>query len=1249
MTQDIEEIAIIGLSGAFPGALDIASLWRMLQDGSEGISCLTKDELLAAGENPSSLSDPAYVARGGFLAEAELFDPSFFGMSPAEAESIDPQQRLFLLHCYRALEDCGLDPSRITVPTGVFGGESQPAYWFSLKDQPKAKNLESFRAMLGNEKDFLATRVSYKLNLKGPSMTVQTACSSSLSAVALACQNLLSWNCDLALAGGATVSWPRPRGYISYEGMIHSPSGVCRPFDANADGTVFGEGVAVVCLKRLSEAIRDSDQIYAIIKAVALNNDGADKVGFTAPSIQGQAEAIQLAQELAGVSACDIGYIETHGTGTSLGDPIEIAALLKVFSKSRCAQNSCLLGSIKANIGHLDAAAGIASLIKTSLVLKTGIIPPQRNFDTPNPELRLESTPFGVNKKSVSWDGNGGQRIAGLSSFGIGGTNVHMILSSPPKDHAHTGHSSLQAKKLDLTCAAPYPFLLSAHSPKALSAVKQSLTEYLKLDTDVDLLALSAKIIGPRHPFKLRWACLSSSRSELLGSLTEAHSGPSFEQGATFLFPGQGSQFSGMAAAYYGVLPEFSAWIDKGIDIADRLGLHGFRDYLLLEGHDAAIQETRITQPLLYIMEFALAQEMIAAGLRPKTLLGHSVGEYAAAALADVFSFEDGLKLVASRSEWMQKAERGAMTAISLDKETLSAYLNTHNQVFLAVSNAATRHVLSGSENAIQELESALSNDNIDFNRLKTSHAFHSPLMDSIIAGFSSSLSNFTFRRPKIQILSNIDGKPISTDIDWPEYWKRQLRSPVRFDACVQYLKHENAGICLELGPRSSLSAFLALGGFDQEYLMPFLPPKKDHCLLFRKNLAKLWEYGFPIVFNIPTSSGLSLYPGYPFEMSTIGHGESQPPIPVHKQENKDQNDLQSQNHSLIVRRLWKEILGLEPNGADTNFIHSGADSFSVLRLIEGLRVNAGLSVSPQAIMQNPSYSGICSLLGRQEDTIHELAYVFPIQSGRGPSLFLVAGAHENRYSGFNGILASYEDDFYSYFSAMINSLGPDESLYGIKPKGLALGEYGHLSVESMAAAYIKSMRKIQTHGPYFIGGECVGGIVAYEMVRQLEAAGEKIGHLFLMDTPRPNTWVGIRENIIYQRRSILRGLKLLFFGHNLIGDSKLSSRLKRSLRNLIITLLPLSFKLRKLRRVLRGSIHYQRTLLRYRPKPINSPATLIVNKDWNGKWFMMGWTKEMNHSLHFYQVAGSHENRLKKSASRIGMIIKQTIRVYRE
>jgi phthiocerol/phenolphthiocerol synthesis type-I polyketide synthase E len=810
-TQLSDGIAVIGMAGKFPGAPNLAAYWENLRNGVESITHFAPDEI----EAPAAVREnPQYVRARGVMAGVDLFDAEFFGINPREAEYTDPQHRLLLETAWEALEDAGCDTERFAGNIGVFAGCSQNTYLLhNLSSNPgflaeflASQQMGAHPSMLGNDKDFIATRISYKLNLRGPSIAVQCACSTSLVAIVQACQNLLAYQCDLALAGGVSVTFPQKRGYIHEEGSLVSGDGRCRPFDVAAGGTIFGDGVGFVVLKRADEAMRDGDHIHAIIRGFAVNNDGSTKVSYMAPSVDGQAEAIATAQALAGIDVSTIRYVEAHGTGTSLGDPIEVAALTKAFRAGTSERQFCALSAVKGNIGHLEAASGVAGLIKTILALEHAEIPATLHFTGPNPRIDFANSPFYVCSKLQPWPASDVPRRAGVSSFGVGGTNAHVVLEEAP------AIATLTAS------ATPQLFVLSAKTAPALDDATKRLAEYLRANPAPTLTDITYTLQTGRRAFRHRRAWVGRTREEIVELLAQSKSSRIFSadtQGrkgsVAFLFPGQGAQQVDMGREMYETNPIFRAQVDLCCErLAPELGLD-LRDILYpandadkIEAQDRLMQ-TSLTQPALFVVEYALAQVWLSLGVKPQVMIGHSLGEYVAATLAGVFTLNDALHLLAVRGKLIQSLPGGTMLVVVLPEAEVVPLLT--KGLNLAAVNGPKLCVVSGPEETVAAFRQKLAGQGIVSRELKTSHAFHSDMMDPILAEFEAEVRRVPRNKPQIPIVSSLYGR-IATDAEWnaPGYWSAQLRHAVRFADAVGTLLNRPELALLEVGPGQTLT-----------------------------------------------------------------------------------------------------------------------------------------------------------------------------------------------------------------------------------------------------------------------------------------------------------------------------------------------------------------------------------------------------------------------------------------------------------
>jgi acyl transferase domain-containing protein len=843
------EVAIIGMSGRFPGARDVDEFWRNLRDGVESIEFFSDEELEAAGIAPALLRHPNYVKAGAVLADVEMFAAAFFGFSPREAALTDPQHRLFLECAWEALENAGYDPHRCQERIGVYAGAGLNTY-VSLSALSAPNPVEAagvFQAIIASDKDFLSTRVSYKLNLTGPSITVQTACSTSLVAIHLACQSLLNGECDVALAGGVRIKSAQKAGYVYQEGGISSPDGHCRAFDAGAQGTVGGSGVGVVVLKRLADALADRDYIHAVIRGSAVNNDGSAKVGYTAPSVDGQTEVIAEALAMAGVEPETVTYVEAHGTGTALGDPIEIAALRQAFRASTAKKDFCAIGSVKTNIGHLDAAAGVAGLIKTVLALRHKEIPPSLHFEQPNPKIDFANSPFYVNTKLRQWNVAGQPRRAGVSSFGMGGTNAHVVLEeAPPAPPAAAGR-------------AEHLLVLSAKTEEALERATANLVAHLCRHPEVSLADVAYTLQMGRRPFAHRRALVCEDVADAVTALGTVDSQRVFTAFAeprhsplSFMFPGQGAQYVNMGRGLYEGEPSFRAAMDHCATLLEpHLGFNLLQVLYPASGKEATatawLNETATAQPALFVIEYALARLWQAWGLEPEAMIGHSIGEYVAACLAGVFALEDALALVVQRGRLVQQLPGGSMLGVSLAETEIQPFLD--GRLSLAAINGPQRCTVSGPDEAIDALQARLEAAGIGCRRLHTSHAFHSAMMEPILDEFAACVGRVALGPPTIPFVSNVTGTWIAADeATEPRYWAKHLRQTVRFADGLRALLAEENRVLLEVGPGRTLGVFARQQGAGAVFASLRHPQAGQADRPFLLNtLGRLWLSGLEI------------------------------------------------------------------------------------------------------------------------------------------------------------------------------------------------------------------------------------------------------------------------------------------------------------------------------------------------------------------------------------------------------------------
>ncbi len=909
--EPVEGVAIIGMAGRFPGAPDVTTFWQNILAKKDSITRFTPEQLEA--RDPVKTGQPDYVRARGVLEDAAMFDADFFGIPPREADVLDPQHRLLLETCHNALEDAGYVPQEYSGEIGLFAGCSLNTYLLANLAHDRAfldtltaeYQVGDFQVALGNDKDFLTTRIAYKLNLRGPCVSVQAACATSLVAVCQAAQALLNYQCDMALAGGVSVTFPQHRGHIHQEGSLASKDGVCRPFDAEASGTVFGHGVGAVLLKRADEAVRDGDHIYAIIRGFAVNNDGAGKAGYMAPSVEGQTRVIQAAQAMAGFPPETISAIEAHGTGTPLGDPIEVAALTRAFRTGTDETNFCTIGTAKANVGHLDAAAGITGLIKMALSLEQATLPGLANYTAPNPNLALEGSPFRIATDPQPWTSETPRR-AGVSAFGVGGVNAHVVLEEFRQgaerkrlvwDSASSHGDQLERRHPERSEGSSYflrsgddshgtapanaqTICLSARSETALTKAKEKLAVHLESHPDTSLPDIAFTLNTGRRTFPHRFAFAAATTQEAITAL-RASSTATTPIKATpprtaFLFSGQGSQFPSMGKALYASEPIYKHVIDQCAAASATL-LSTPLTTLLFDATEETLQQTSHAQPALFATELALARLYESWGIEPELMAGHSLGEFVASTLAGVFTPAAAMRLVCRRAELMQQMTPGAMLSVPLPEEALTRFLNPEASpaIELAAANSPRSSVLAGPLAAVEALEATLTDEGITFRRLCTSHAFHSQSMEPMLAAFKQAVAEASPQPPTRPYVSTLTGNLITAEeATSPAYWARHCRQTVRFSRAVETLLSRGIETLLEVGPGHSLaslalhhkgapgvSAFTSLSSLSAPGASPERSPAHALADLWARGASVQWE----AVYAGQGRRRVSL-PTYPFE-----------------------------------------------------------------------------------------------------------------------------------------------------------------------------------------------------------------------------------------------------------------------------------------------------------------------------------------------------------------------------------------------
>ena len=993
-------VAVVGMALRVPGARTPEGFWQNLRNGTESITRFTDDELLAVGVAPEQLARPGTVAAFGALDDVAGFDARFFGFAPREAQLLDPQHRLLLECAWEALEHAGCPSDASDAVIGVYAGVGDSSYLHNnlLPNGDLVSRIGSYQTSLGNDKDFAPTRISYLLDLRGPSVSVQTACSTSLVAVHTAYQALLAGECDIALAGGATVNVLQDRGYQYEQGGVLSPDGHCRAFDAGAAGAVPGNGAGIVVLKRLADALTDGDVIHAVIRGSAINNDGSRKVGFTAPSVDGQADVIAEALDLAEVDPATVSYVEAHGTGTALGDPIEIAALTSAFGGPDRGTDSgvdsgtdsagrCAIGSVKTNIGHLDTAAGVIGVIKTVLAMKARELPPSLHFTEPNPELGLDDGPFHVNAALAPWHGD--LLRAGVSSFGIGGTNAHVVLEEAPARTAAAADAGRHRHVLPL----------SAATPTALRAAATELAAHLRANPDERLGDVAYTLQRGRWTLPYRCFVVAGGideATEALGTVgvlggpvptRHAVDQAAKDRDVVFTFPGQGAQRVRMGHALYAHEPVFRAAIDHAAEVLRPCLGADLRDLLyptdaVTGTEDARINRTEYAQPALFAVEYALAQLWMSWGVRPVAMLGHSLGELVAACVAGVLSPEDALRLVAARGRLMQGAADGAMLAVPLSEAELTPLLG--DGPAMAAVNGPRECVVSGPIEEIAAFEARLAERATTSKRLTTSHAFHSAMMDDAAAAFEAEVARVRLAPPRIPFVSNVTGEWITTaQATSPAYWARQLRSTVRFDDGLRTVRGGGA-LLLEVGPGQVLTGLArARTGGDGLGAIASLPSTardRDAGSDVLAAVGELWcqgaRLGWESLHGEPRPRRTVL-PTYPFERERYWieppRGVAGPvgalddptvhaaPLPAADRAGGEHAPDHDDDTERDVAAVFSDLLGVTPIAPTTSFFELGGHSLLATQLVAQLGRTFGVELPLRTFVDEPTIRGVAN------------------------------------------------------------------------------------------------------------------------------------------------------------------------------------------------------------------------------------------------------------------------------------------------
>lgn len=1181
MTDELDAIAVVGISCRFPGAEGLDAWWALVRDARVATRRFTAEELHAAGVPPRRTAHPGFVPVRAPITDADRFDPVAFGMSPREAAITDPQHRLFLECAVHALEDAAIVPERFDGTIGVFGGCSPDTWLVHLLTHAREEweAVGDVSAVIGTDKDHLATRVAYKLGLTGPALTVGTACSTGLVAVHLAVQALLTWQCDAALAGAASLAVPFVDGHLHQEGGILSPDGACRPFDADAAGTLSGDGVAVVVLRRLADALRDGDPIHAVIRGSAVNNDGAGKVGYTAPSVDGQRRVVEAALAFAGIDPASVGLVAAHGTGTAIGDPVEVAALQAVYPRAA-------LHSVKANIGHSNTAAGMASLLAAVGALRHGTIPPQANFRTLNPAIDLGGCR--VPTAPEPWPS---PRRAGVSALGVGGTNAHLVLEEAP---ARPRVASEDRQLLPL----------SAHTESALAATAARLADWLAAHPEAPLQDVAATLRERRmaRPLRAAWA---GTRAELVASLR----GPPIARGTArprrpvFVFAGQGSLRADEPPA------ELRADLDRCATILGRPLFAG------------DLHDPRVEQPALFALGWASARRWIAEGVEPACLVGHSGGEIVAAAVGGWLSLEDALTFCVRRAELLATVEPGAMLHVVATPEELGPLLG--EGAWISLHNGPRATVVTGTAAAIEALAPRLTAAGLAHQRVRARFPAHSPLLAPLVPALLD--ARLAARAGRIPVVSCVDGQPLGARAADPAHWARHLAEPVDIGAVLRGLGDDV--VVIEAGPARSVRGLVQLN-------LPDVPVVSSGP----SRHAEAWVHGLPI----PPVDGRPIsLPGYAFDRVRCWVGppltpgrtpvaapprpmrHPRPPLPVAYRAPATADEA-------ALVDVCEGLLGIDGIGLDDDFFSLGGDSLITLRLMEEVERRLGRKLPASAAYSGLTVARIAPLLGEDPAKPVEDPVLVPFRTtGRRPPFFF---AHP-----LTGVVFPY--------LPLSRALGDDQPFYGLQAAHLDGGGRHDRTVEEMADRYFAVIRKVQPHGPYFLGGYSFGALIAYELALRCERAGEPVGMLALVDEAapvdghRPGLGTFLKLFVGESGRNFARHFQdYAFLARRDAPAARRRDALSRVLhRSALAALVPpdtWSFTLGQasVDRLAFLLVEHMRATYAYAPGPFAGAATVFTS-DWTRDTFgadrperaTLGWNRLVRGPLDVRHCAGDH------------------------
>ncbi len=1239
-----DSIAIVGIACKFPGARNKNEFWENLIANKESVTFFTNEELAEYELDFDNLrKNPNYIGAKAILDDIDQWDAPFFNVLPSEAKNMDPQQRLWLENTWHAFEDAGINPFKYKGNIGVYAGSFYNSYLLNnvLRDPLKYEQYfrnrtqEIFQTYIHSDPMFLATKTAYHFNLKGPAINIQTACSTSLVAVAQACSSLLSYESDVCVSGGVTIMVPQQTGYIYQEGAIGSSDGHCRPFDKDSKGTIFGNGVGTVILKRLKDAIADNDRIYSIIRGWAVNNDGYQKIGFTAPSIEGQYKAIASALKFSGLSADQIKYVEAHGTATPLGDPIEVTALSRAFRDTTNQKKFCALGSVKSNIGHLDVAAGVAGLIKLALSAYHRTVPATLHYKEPNPKINFDNTPFYVLNKNLHFAENE-SIVMGISSLGVGGTNAHLVVSD------------YQTSPTKIELQRPKLLLLSARSVNSLRSMNANLVNHLNKSA-TSLESAEYTLLHRRNHFPFRSFAVANNSEELNKDAFVTATDDALPGELAFMFPGQGAQFVNMGRTLMKAEPVFKENIELCFKHYEQLTGDDFRNILFAdEGSDSAklISQTQYTQPALFMIEYSMARLYIHYGLRPNYLVGHSIGEYTAACLSGVFDLKSAMAVVVKRGQLMQTMPAGCMMAVTTSVDELKSI---NSDLFeIAADNSQSMCTISLALENEEEVKKIFELRKIRCIRLQTSHAFHSKAFDPILQAFEEFVAQFSLNKPEIPFISCLTGSWIAdADAMSPRYWARQLREMVRFKEGISTIAANSNVVFLETGPNTHLSGLVlqnnsvevkssivhSLGKAD-------IAKEHDH---FVKSLGELWIRGVDIDFitftgnQMPDIANLPLYAfdhkryWVDFKLS----GKTTPPVSTQVNEITESSSkpIAAQSSLDIVKNLLCEMSGYGDSDLanDKKFIDLGFDSLFLARYAAALEKKTGQIIEFRKLVYDyPSIEAISGYLdslktnsSQANQTVNDTIRMVSFQK----KPYLLNFTPFQTEGAAIPLVMVHGDDLDTHLPKVLGNKRPYLGYLHLSADGRKIP---FRTAKEMAAHYLQQLIQYRPNGPYILAGFSFGGILAFEMALQLQKMGQQVPLLFIMDCGTAEARVSYdNKNAKKNASEMPRVFQTIvyFFLKYYYKIYYKSIRMIRDAYFLIFKKLPVDFRRKYVYDI------YTNLSLKYR-----------IDSKFNGKLFVfkasenisdmkyLGWDKYADHIEELIEVEGNHETILRKS-----------------